>query len=121
MWMQWKIPLTRCSRRYLDIRSFLRPQAIAEGVEDLPLGEASSAGSVVGRQVLGASGERSDLEELNVENRAASAIEPSESCGIVAAAVTITTGVTDDEESAVCDLVLSRLIRLHVAGAGPGE
>jgi hypothetical protein len=78
MWMRWKIPLPRNRRRYLNIRSFLGPQAVAQRVEELSLGEAAGAGGVVGCQILCTGGERADLEELNVEDRAPSAIEPSE-------------------------------------------
>src|SRR5437868_15486130 len=119
MRMQRKIPLAGNGRRYFDIRRFLGPQPVAKGVEDLSLAEPSGAGSVVGRQVLGASREWSDLEELNVEHRAPGAIEPSKGRRIVAAPVTITAGVTDDEEAAVRDLILSRLIRLHAAAGAP--
>src|SRR5437868_7710472 len=119
MRMQRKIPLAGNGRRYFDIRRFLGPQAVAKGVEDLSIVESSIAGSVVGRQVLGASGEWSDLEELNVEHRAPGAIEPSKGRRIVAAPVTITAGVTGDEEADVRDLILSRLIRLHAAAGAP--
>jgi hypothetical protein len=78
MGMRWEIPLSGNGGRYLNIRSFLGSQAVAQRVEELSLGEATDAGGVVGGQILCTGGERADLEELNVEDRAPSAIEPSE-------------------------------------------
>src|SRR6267378_2716035 len=107
MGMQWKIALTGNNRRYVDVRSLLRPQPITQRVEDLPLSEASGPGCVVGREILGTRSEGADLELLNLP--IPNAIEPSERRRIRPAAMAVAAGVSGDEEPAMRDLVLSRL------------
>jgi hypothetical protein len=107
--MQWEIPLSRNCRRYLDVRCFLRTQSIAQRIEDLPLAEVAGSGSIVGREILGARREGSDLKILLIQDRAPGAVEPPCRRWIIPSPMTFTARVRNDHCSAVRYLVLSRL------------
>src|SRR5205814_2355438 len=113
MGVRRKIPLSGNGRRYLDIRRFLWPQTVAQRVEELTLGETTGAGGVVGGQLLRARGERPDLEELNIEDRAPNAVEPSECSRIRATTVAVAAGVTHDQRASVNYLILPCLPVLY--------
>ena len=113
--MQREISLARSGRRYFNVGGLLGPQTVPKRVEDLSLGESSNPGGVIGSDILGAREERTNVELL--DRRVAHAIQPSLRRWIRAAAVTIAAGVTDDEESTMRYLVLSRLAGLHAGAA----
>src|ERR1700693_6297620 len=114
--MQRKVALAGNRRRDRDVRRFFWPQAIAQCVEDLSLAEASGAGGIVGREVLGTGHERTNPELLC--DRVSHSVQPPRRSWIVASPVTFTAGVAHDHVPAEEYLMLPCLTRLNVAAAG---
>src|SRR5688572_18423293 len=102
------IALPRGRRCDVDVGSFTRPEAIAKGVEDLPLGKASHARGVVRRQIPRAGLERTDHELLLWTRHSG---KPAFRARIRSTTMTAATILADRDESAAQHLILRTLSR----------
>src|SRR2546430_14511015 len=115
--MQREIPLTRRRRRNLDIGRLFRSQPVAQRVEDLALREAAGARRHIRREILRTRDEGANVELLD---GVAHTVQPTRGGWVRSATVTIAAGVADNQKTAVGDLVLTRLIKLHLASRSAG-